>query len=132
MTRIEERGNGTLRILRAQAKALSEPPDFETIGEMEKVLAAMFVTTQVATHVISGSLKASGTRSSDFDGDTWEGQISYGGPLTKAPHPGPVHDPVDYAIYEMNRGGAHDFFRQLPEFDKPFENAFDSHFTRHS
>ena len=129
---IEERGNGTSKKLKAIAHDLANPPGFETIGAMEEVLAAMFVTSQVAAHRITGSLKASGKRGSDFDGETWEGVISYGGSLSRLAIPGPPHDPVDYAIYEMNRGGDHDFFRQLPAFDKPFEEAMSTHFTRHT
>lgn len=130
--RIEERGDGSLNKLIVAAKDLANPPDFETVGAMEQVLAVMFHNTQLLTHVISGSLKASGRTSSDYDGNTWEGEIIYGGPLFGTPHPGPPHDPVDYAIYEMNRGGGHDFFRLLPSFDGAFQTAMNSHFTRHA
>lgn len=81
---------------------LQKPP-VKTIGKLEKELALAYADTQAATHVITMSLKLSGVPSSDFDGDVWEGMISYGGPSTG------VNNPVDYAIYEQARGGAHDF-----------------------
>jgi hypothetical protein len=96
---------------------------WRTVGKMETILAEAFAQTQAATHVITGSLKASGTTESDFDGkDHWTGTISYGGPST-----GP-NNPVDYAIYEMNRGGSHDFFSQMPAFEKKIQAALDTFF----
>lgn len=92
-------------------------PGFKLVGALEAVLKAAFLDTQARTHVITGSLKASGTTSSDFDGDDWHGQIKYGGAST-----GP-NNPVDYAIYEMARGGDHDFFGNLPAFEPQFEAA---------
>lgn len=94
----------------------SAGPHYKTTVELEALLRAAFSDTQVRTHVITGSLKASGKTSSDFDGDTWTGTIEYGGDLWKVPVPGPAHDPVRYAIYEMARGGEHDFFAGLPGY----------------
>lgn len=92
-------------------------PPHKPVGKLEEILAAAFVETQAATHILTGSLKASGKTDTDFDGDVWEGSITYGGVLWRSPFPGPANDPVDYAIYEMARGGDHDFFAPLTAFD---------------
>lgn len=101
---------------------IENPPSFRTIGALENVLRSAFVETQAFTHIITGSLKASGRTSSSFEGRTWEGHITYGGPSA-----GP-NNPVDYAIYERARGGEHDFFRNLPAYDELFIEAVQSHF----
>ena len=94
-------------------------------GELEGVLALAFADTQarvaspahphVPTYMPTGSLANSGHTQSDFDGSTWVGTITYGGP--SAPND------VDYAIYEMARGGVHDFFGGLPAFDQLYVEA---------
>lgn len=96
-------------------------PHYKTTVELEALLKAAFVQTQAETHVITGSLKASGKTESDFDGDVWTGNITYGGALWRTPTPGPANDPVDYAIYEMARGGAHDFFNGLVGYEDKIE-----------
>lgn len=92
-------------------------PDFRLTKKLGAVLKEQFDETQAATHVITGSLKLSGHTATDFDGDTWTGHITYGGPSAG------VNDPVEYAIYEMNRGGAHDFFAGLPAYDAQYQAA---------
>lgn len=99
----------------------SAEPHFETTVELEALLRAAFLETQARTHIITGSLKASGKTASDFDGDVWTGTITYGGALWRTPAPGPPNDPVDYAIYEMVRGGDHDFFAGLVGFEDKIE-----------
>lgn len=132
--RIYESGRGTLRILRLKAHQLSESPDQVTISAMEAALKVMYADTIVKTHVISGSLKATGHTTTKFENDQWTGTIIYGGRLFKqaSPGPPPISGRVKYAIYEMNRGGTHDFYRDLPQYDPLFEKAFNSHFERHS
>lgn len=90
---------------------------YKATVELEALLNAAFADTQARTHVLTGSLKASGKTDSDFDGDEWSGSITYGGELWRTPAPGPPNDPVVYAIYEMARGGEHDFFAGLPGFE---------------
>jgi len=89
-------------------KGLQKPP-VKTILALEQALASGFIATQAHTHVITSSLKFSGTTTSHFDGDTWEGTVEYGGPSTG------VNNPVDYAIYERQRGGEHDFMAPLQQ-----------------
>lgn len=78
-------------------------PNRKTSLLLDTVLAAGFKETQAATHVITGSLKGSGKKNSEVHGDKWEGEIKYGGPSTG------INNPVNYAIYEKRREGAHDF-----------------------
>jgi hypothetical protein len=112
-----------------ELKRLGGPPGFKVVHGLELALSAAYADTQARTHIITGSLKASGDVESHFsDGRVWEGTITYGGTLHGAPKPGPPNDPVDYAIYEMARGGEHDFFGGLPAFDAMFDAAIDKHF----
>lgn len=83
---------------------LEDEPSLATIAGFEGVLAASFGATQMAVHIITGSLRGSGKIGSDYQNDTWSGEISYGGVSA-----GFVNDPVKYAWYEMRRGWDHDF-----------------------
>lgn len=114
---------GTLKRLIDAVETVHGPIGFKVVGAMETVLHAAFEDTQAITHVITASLKGSGKTESDFDGDNWTGSITYGGSS-----PGFKNDPVTYAIYEMARGGDHDFFRNLQLYDRQFEDAIDRHF----
>ena len=71
---------------------------------LERILILQFAAGQAAVHVDTGSLRGSQEIDSDYAGGRWVGVISFGGAS-----PGFVNDPVDYAIYEAARGGAHDF-----------------------
>lgn len=51
------------------------------------------------------SLQTSEDVTSESTRNTWEGQVSFGGPA-----PGRPNDPVNYARAEWNRGGTHNFF----------------------
>jgi hypothetical protein len=103
-------------------------PPHRVVKDLELMLASAFEVTQAATHVITGSLKASGKTESDFDGDEWTGAITYGGALWSTPAPGPAKDPVVYAIYEMARGGDHDFFGPLVAYEGKVEDIINKHF----
>lgn len=84
---------------------------------LDAVLASGFKSTQAAVHVITGSLKSSGKSSSEMHGDTWEGEISYGGVSLG------INNPVTYAIYEKARDGDHDFFYPLHALDSLYVKA---------
>lgn len=99
----------------------SAQPHYKTTVELEALLRSAFLVTQEKVHVITESLKASGKTETDFDGDTWTGTIIYGGSLWRVPSPGPPNDPVRYAIYEIARGGDHDFFAGLETFGTQIE-----------
>lgn len=95
---------------------------------LDAVLHKGFLLTQAAVHVETGALKASGEESSEVHKatQTWEGDITYGDPGDSGP--------VDYAIYEKERGvggaggasdakGDHDFIRPLTALDIDFRMA---------
>lgn len=102
---------------------VAQPPTHKTVFALETVLKTAFLDTQEKVHVITASLKMSGKTSSDFTADDeWTGEITYGGVSAG------VNNPVDYALYEMERGGEHDFFRDLPKYDALYEDAIYTHF----
>lgn len=106
----------------------SAQPHYKTTVELEALLNTAFKVTQEKVHIITESLKASGKTDTDFDGDTWTGSIIYGGALWKVPTPGPPNDPVVYAIYEIARGGDHDFFAGLESFGTEIEEILNGGF----
>lgn len=112
-----------LKEARGDMQRLSKPP-LKTLAALETLLKEAYTATQAATHIITASLKASGKTSSDFDGATWEASLTYGGAA-----PGAVNDPVDYAIYERARGGAHDFMAPAFALEPEFEAVINKHFT---
>jgi hypothetical protein len=78
--------------------------DDSTNMAFDSVMAAQFQETQAYVHVQTGSLRASATMDSNHGDKKWKGEIEYGGPSGGFPN-----DPVDYAEYEYERGGSHDF-----------------------
>lgn len=95
--------------IEAELDRLSGSPSPIGTAALETVFDGGAKTVQGAVHVLSGSLKSSGKSRSGTNRAThsWSGQIRYGGPSMG------VNNPVDYAIYEKRRGGAHDFFLPL-------------------
>lgn len=95
---------------------LQQVPE-KTVTALDGVLVQMLAETQVLVHVITGELKGTGHWRRDMDGVTWSGEIVYGCPSDE--DAGPAY----YAIYEMARGGDHDWYRTLPMFDPMLEAA---------
>lgn len=95
------------------------------IGDLEKLASSAFGATQAAVHIITGSLKLSGKLSTNFDGKSWDMQITYGGAA-----PGAVFDPVRYAIYERARGGAHDFMAPILPYEEQIDDIYNKHFDK--
>ena len=61
-----------------------------------------FERTQRFAHIISGDMKRSGRMETSIEGKQIIGETTYGGVTgTKGP--------VDYTVYELARGGSHDF-----------------------
>lgn len=96
---------------------LEDTPSEPTIAQFEAIAAAMFQTTQLFVHaegvspsgyVRTGSLRASGKLTSRRRDKGWAMNINYGGSSDGFPN-----DPVNYAIFELARGGTHDFFEPL-------------------
>jgi len=111
-----------LKEARGDMKQFQIPP-LKTIARLEKELASAFADTQAATHIITHSLKTSGKVSSDFDGNSWDADITYGGEAA-----GAINDPVDYAIYERARGGEHDFMAPAFAHEDAFGDILNKHF----
>jgi len=99
--------------IEAELDRLEVQPSSKVIALLESVLSTGFAATLAAVHVDTGSLKSSAKRDStvDFSRNRWEGTIRFGGPSAG------VNNPVDYAIYEKARDGAHDFMSPLPALD---------------
>lgn len=95
---------------------LEKAPDRASLY-LDVVLYKGFAETQAVVHVITGSLKSSGKASTDFDGNTWRGRISYGGVSLG------VNNPVTYAIYEKARDEDHDFMTPLKTLDSLYTKA---------
>lgn len=89
----------------SEVSRLERGPTAADILKFEAVLDRQFSATQAAVHVITRSLKTSGKQKSNSSNNSWEGEISYGGLAA-----GAVHNPVDYAEYELEREGSHNFF----------------------
>lgn len=90
--------------------------------ELEAILALAFARTQQEVHIITASLKASGTIESDLKDDIWKGEIEYGGPSQ-----GHKHDPVQYAEYEQARDQSHDFMASTYPMDSRYGKVVEEH-----
>ncbi len=77
----------------------------------------MFDGTQERVHVLTESLKNSGKYTVRWEGRAFIVRITYGGSSSG------VNNPVNYAIYEMARGGDHDFLADVTEYYDEFEQA---------
>ena len=74
-----------------------QKPPHATYAALDAALAVGFAGTQAHVHVESSALKFSGRKTSNWKNSGWEGEVSYGG------------EGIDYAVYEQQRGGEHDF-----------------------
>lgn len=93
---------------------LDRVPSAKGIKALEAVLNYGYEITNAGVHVETGSLKSSEKATSSESHKTWEGKLEWGGPSAG------VNNPVDYAIYELARGGPHDF-RETATIDLPPE-----------
>lgn len=94
----------------AEIDRLTVMPNPKMTAALRGVLDLGLGLTVAAVHVDTGSLKSSLRTEEDisYASGRWTGTIHGGGPSKG------VNNPVDYAIYEKRRGGAHDFFDELP------------------
>lgn len=86
---------GIVKWARAFAGGVDVTEDEEML--FEQAVDYLFNQTQNRVHVLSGDLKASGRERVWREGPAVFGEIEYGG------------GEVDYAWFEMRRGGSHDF-----------------------
>lgn len=96
-------------------------PNMADTVEFEAILATQFQMTQQTVHIITGSLRNSGKVSSILEPSKWEGKIVYGGLSA-----GAVHNPVEYAHYEQERDGAHDYMEPIYALDSRYGDAVES------
>jgi hypothetical protein len=99
---------------------LAAGPTIEDYEHFEANLIGQFAETQATVHVITGSLKSSGKISSRSTDTRWEGEITYGGPSAG------VHNPVEYAEFERNRDGNHDFLAPVSQHEAGYISAMNS------
>lgn len=101
-----------------EIERLSSLAIMESHAELDNVIDFGASLVREAIHVESGTLKGSVKSSSSVRGAAnWHGEIVVGGAS-----PGPLA-PVDYAWYEMRRGGDHDFFYPLPLLHERYVDA---------
>lgn len=92
---------------------LSDLPGAKGKIQLRRIMETALMVTQLQVHVDTGSLQASASLKTDMEiGHRWIGVLRYGGES-----PG-INNPVDYAIYEKARGGAHDFFSTIPSVNR--------------
>lgn len=78
-------------------------PNVTDKQKLDEVLEFGLFWTQKDVHIETGSLLASGATDSVMLLGRYSGTISYGG-FSEG-----INNPVDYAVYELDRGGPHDF-----------------------
>jgi hypothetical protein len=115
MIRLERVSNG----IDQEVDRLAAGPTAMDFAKFEIILQQQFAATQAAVHVITRSLKLSGKMESEATQDSWSGEISYGG--TSAG----IHNPVDYAEYERERDGNHDFLAAADRLSDRYISAME-------
>jgi len=75
------------------------------VREWRAANEVLFSHTQQYAHVLSGDMKSTGNLEVELgeSGLTIDADLSYGGPASSG-------EDVDYTVYELRRGGSHDFF----------------------
>ena len=72
-------------------------------AKLDAAHAMNFAIAQAEVDIDTSSLLGSGRQSTSGSKFQWEGRMSWGGSSVG------VNNPVDYAIYELARGGGHDW-----------------------
>lgn len=86
-----------------ELRRVKDIPNFTAKQKLDEVLEFGLFWTEKDVHIDTGSLLSSGTTESVMLMGRYSGTISYGG-FSEG-----VNNPVDYAVYELDRGGPHDF-----------------------
>lgn len=81
-------------------------------ARLERIARHAFSDVQSKIHVVSGELRRSATVRTEWH----NGQFT----VTLV-----VGDGLDYADLEMARGGTHDFFRNVPDYENQLDQASD-------
>lgn len=98
-------------------RKLQNPMRTSLRERLDTILQTQFQYSQAAVHVQTGSLKASGAHDSSATETSWKGKLSYGGVSTG------VHNPVKYAVEELERGQSHDYMRDALELNVGYGRA---------
>lgn len=90
----------------------------EQVRQWQAAVEVFYTATQRHAHVLSGDMKRSGRMEVRQDGGLEiVGSVRYGGTVGAGGN-------VDYVIYELRRGGSHDFFaRGMNSARKRMEKA---------
>lgn len=107
-----------VRDVRREVDRVGDLPNLPAIVKFEAILERLFAETQFVVHVETGSLRASGEHKAWYHNRKWHGRISYGGMSHGMPN-----DPVKYAEFERERGGAHNFMRPIAHADNYYFRA---------
>lgn len=107
----------------AVLRGMERAPSQKGIHALGLVMDFGLAQMKGATHIETGSLESSEKADADHRGALWSAEIQAGGVSTG------VHNPVDYAIYEQARGGAHDFTLPLNALDPFWVEAVEQGFT---
>lgn len=97
----------------AELDRLEAMPTSKTVVALDAALESSLEITRARVHVDTGALKASGDAEAKVLPGVWEGSFSFGDSVAG----------VDYAIYELARGGDHDFFSKVFLLKKLFVEA---------
>lgn len=88
-----------------ELRRLKNVPTVRDKQRLDRVLQWGLNRTLTDVHIDTGSLFTSGKTESVMRLGRYSGTIRYGG-VSEG-----VNNPVDYAIFELDRGGPHDFMR---------------------
>lgn len=102
-----------------ELKRLRSLPGGAGKKKLDFVLALAYTDVKGQIHVDTSSLKNSARKKSRSGKTIWEGKITVGG-ATRIPS---VHNPVNYAGYERQRDGDHDFLRDYRAYNELFGEA---------
>jgi hypothetical protein len=108
---------GDYRELERELSRIEGMPNAKMNTALDTAFELGYETVKADVHVQTSSLKNSGKKSTKHGRSKWEGKFSFGGPSTG------VNNPVDYAIYELDRGGDHDFMKTTPQMRATFVTA---------
>jgi hypothetical protein len=132
---VREQWIGLDRLIEEIDRVTLRDEPYVIVGPLEQVLHEGFLLTQAAvsspahphttTYQPTGRLAASGRTRSAFDGKMWVGEIIYGDETTHVTWSG---GEGNYAIFEMARGGIHDWYAELPALGDRYIDAILDHY----
>lgn len=95
--------------IKHELRRLKRVPTLRDKQKLDRVLRRAMMAAQMQTHIDTGSLFTSADDDSALYGNVYIGEFTFGGQSEG------INNPVDYAIYEQDRGGGHDFMRGIEQ-----------------